>query len=90
MAIEIASCILSQICFAPVQKYLTWWSVRFTATYPFRLNRLMFYNFYVIKFKKMITSKYENCSVLKYADDTVIIGNFANNNETQYMLEVND
>ena len=32
------------------------------------------------------TSKYENCSVLKYADDTVIIGNISNNNETQYML----
>ena len=31
------------------------------------------------------TSKYENCSVLKYADDTVIIGNISNNNETQYM-----
>ena len=36
------------------------------------------------------TSKYENCSVLKYADDTVIIGNISNNNETQYMLEVNE
>ena len=36
------------------------------------------------------TSKYEHCSVLKYADDTVIIGNIANNTETQYMLEVNE
>ena len=28
--------------------------------------------------------------MLKYADDTVIIGNIVNNNETQYMLEVNE
>ena len=28
--------------------------------------------------------------MLKYEDDTVIIGNIANNNETQYMLEVNE
>ena len=28
--------------------------------------------------------------MLKYADDTVIIGNSSNNNETQYMLEVNE
>ena len=28
--------------------------------------------------------------MLKYADDTVIIGNISNNNETQYMLEVNE
>ena len=29
------------------------------------------------------TSKYENCSMLKYADNTVSIGHIANNNETQ-------
>ena len=36
------------------------------------------------------TSKYEHCSVLKYADDTVIIGNIVNNNETLYILEVKE
>ena len=36
------------------------------------------------------TSKYENCSMLKYADDTVITGNIANNNETLHMLEVKE
>ncbi len=29
------------------------------------------------------TSKYENSSMLKYADNTVSIGHIANNNETQ-------
>ena len=36
------------------------------------------------------SSKYENCHMLKYADDTVIIGHITNNNETQYMLEVKE
>ena len=35
------------------------------------------------------TSKYENCSVLKYADDTVISGNISNNNEFVKWCDVN-
>ena len=36
------------------------------------------------------TSKYESCTILKYADDTVIIGKICNDNATEYLSEVSD
>ena len=33
-------------------------------------------------------SEYENCTILKYADDTVIIGNITNENEQFYLRQV--
>ena len=33
-------------------------------------------------------SAFQNCTIIKYADDTVIIGNIENNNETLYLNQV--
>ena len=36
------------------------------------------------------TSEYESCSVIKYADDTVIIGKITDGNESEYRSQVNN
>ena len=33
-------------------------------------------------------SEYDDCTIIKYADDTVIIGNITDNNETNYLRQV--